>query len=64
MDLTKQIKVQGGHAIIVCDVSEEVHQDELTIAFSSVACLLLNGLGLGTTLDDHDGRCATASNGW
>lgn len=39
MDFTEHVKVEWGHAIIISDPREEVHQDELTVALATIAGL-------------------------
>ena len=41
MDLPEKVEVKGGHAIIVGDAREEVHEDELRVALAAVAWLLV-----------------------
>lgn len=41
MDLPEQIKVQWCHTVVISDSGEEVHKDQLTIPFSSIARFLL-----------------------
>ena len=41
MDLPEEVEVKGGHAIIVGDAREEVHEDQLTVALAPVPRLLV-----------------------
>ena len=41
MNLAEKVKVEWGHAIIVSDAREEVHHDELTVAFTTIAGFLV-----------------------
>ncbi len=62
VDLAKEVKVEGGHAVIVRDAGEEIHQNELTIPLSSVARLLVSGsLGFSPAFYDNDSWCTAAS---
>ena len=41
MDFTEHVKVEWGHAIIISDPREEVHQDELTVALATIPGFLV-----------------------
>ena len=63
MYLSEEVEVEGGHPVVECDAREEVHEDELTVALSSVARLLVRRcLLLRSALDDDDGRCPATRN--
>ena len=64
VDLTEEVEIQGGHAIVIGDTREEVHENELTVSFASITRLLLRGcLNFGSTFYDDDGWCPASGNG-
>lgn len=61
VNLPEEVEVEGRHSIVVRDPGEEVHEDELGVALSSVAWLLVRrGLPLRSAFDDDDGWCTPA----
>ena len=40
MDFSEEVKVEGGHPVVVCDTREEIHENKLTVPFSSVSRFL------------------------
>lgn len=63
LDLSEQIEIQRRHAVVIRDAGEEIHQDELAIAFSAISWFLVRrGFLLCSTFDDDDSGGATSSN--
>lgn len=62
MNLSEQIKIQWGHAVVVRDSREEVHEDKLAITFATIARLFLcRGFLLSSAFDDDDRWSAATS---
>ena len=62
VDLPEEVEIQRCHTIVIRDPGEEVHEDELTVSFSSITWLLLRrGLLLCTALDHDDSGSAASS---
>ena len=62
MDLAEEVEIEGGHPVVVRDAGEEVHQDQLTVAFAPVTRLLVRrSFCFRSALhDDNRGRPATS----
>lgn len=63
MNFTEHVEVEWGHAIIISDPREEVHQDELTVTLATIAGLLVRRLGFCSALDNNQRRSAVTCTG-
>lgn len=58
VDLSKHVKVQGAHPIVISNAREEVHQDQLRIPLASISRFLVSRLGRHSAFDNDNGGCA------
>lgn len=64
MDLAEEVKVERCHSVIIRDARKEIHEDELAVAFATVAWFFVGrGLFFSAAFYDHNSGGATAGHG-
>lgn len=65
MQFAEEVKVERGHPVVIRDAREEVHQDKLTVAFSSITRFLFSCSFLfRAALDNNNRGCASSRNNY
>lgn len=65
MQFSEEVKVERGHAVVIRDAREEVHQNKLTVALSSVSRFLFSCSFLfRAALDNNNSRRASSRNSY
>src|SRR5712671_5239115 len=58
MDLTKEVKIQWCHPVVIGNMRKEVHENQLTVSFSTIPRLLVcRSFMFRAALYNNDGRC-------